>query len=144
MKKYRFPLETVLRVRRIEEDRVKAELLAANRAVTSAHQSVDRRAAHLDAVPPAPGGTAATFMRGRAHQMQAAASLGHARGVLVARQQVAAERRDEWSGARSRVASLERLDDRMRDEHAIEANREDQRLVDDLVSARFARRGATA
>ena len=144
MKKYRFPLETVLRVRRIEEDRVKAELLLANRAVTSAQYSVERRTTHLAAVPPAPSGSSLEFMRGRSRQMQAAASLGHARGVLSQREELAAERRTEWTGARSRVTSLERLDDRLRSEHAIEAGREEQRLVDDLVSARFARRGADA
>ena len=48
-------------------------------------------------------------------------------------------RRAEWTAARQRVAALERLEARRRDEHAIEARRAEDRLVDDLVVARHAR-----
>ena len=49
------------------------------------------------------------------------------------------ERRAEWAAARQRVAALERLEERRRDEHAIEVRRAEDRLVDDLVVARHAR-----
>lgn len=140
MKKYRFPLDTVLRVRRIEEDREKARLLAANRAVDSAVASVTRRRDHLDSLSAPAGGSWAGFHAEQSHRLGLAAAVGHAAGVLEARRTVATERRQDWGAARQRVASLERLDERLRDEHAIEAGRDAQRLVDDLVSARYARK----
>ena len=52
-------------------------------------------------------------------------------------------RRQEWMAARQRVEALERLETRRRAEHALEVQRAEDRLVDDLVVARHAR-GARA
>ena len=72
-----------------------------------------------------------------------------ARAINVARAEygraleVVDVRRGEWTAARQRVAALERLEARRRDEYAIESRRAEDRLVDDLVVARHAR-GANA
>src|SRR5207247_9557935 len=48
-------------------------------------------------------------------------------------------RRADWAAARRKVAALERLEERRREEHAVEVRRAEDRLVDDLVVARHGR-----
>ena len=50
MKKYKFRLDAVLRVRRIEEEQALADLLAANRALAEAEAELDRRLDHYRTV----------------------------------------------------------------------------------------------
>ena len=69
----------------------------------------------------------------------AAGAITVARGEYRQALAVVEERRAEWAEARRRVAALERLEERRRDEHAIEVRRAEDRLVDDLVVARHAR-----
>jgi flagellar export protein FliJ len=49
------------------------------------------------------------------------------------------DRRGNWAATRRRVAALERLEDRRREEHALQARRDEDRLVDDIVVARYGR-----
>ena len=51
MKRYRFRLDSVLRVRRIQEERARAELLSANQAVAAAQTHLQQRIAHLEELP---------------------------------------------------------------------------------------------
>ena len=83
MKKYKFRLDTVMRVRRTEEDLAKAELARANARVAEAVAVVDARLTHYASLPIAAHGqigSTAVFLASRFRQDSAAAAV-----VVVAR-----------------------------------------------------------
>ncbi len=142
MKRFRFRLEQVLRVRRLQEDLARASLMHANRQARAAAELVNARIADYAAASRPDG--AQTYEAFNRIQFE----LDHAAGAItVAREEyrealaVVDHHRADWSAARQRVAALERLEERRRDEHAVEARRAEDRLVDDLVVARHARGG---
>jgi flagellar biosynthesis chaperone FliJ len=140
--RFRFRLANVLRVRRIQEDRARAELMVANRAAHDAAVRVESRM-HDYATRPRPAGEQSMddfertlFLLDVAAGAVTVARIAH-RDALV----VVDERRDEWMVARRKVHALERLEERRRAEYEIEVRRAEDRLVDDLVVARHARGG---
>ena len=140
MKKYKFRLDTVMRVRRTEEDLAKAQLAQANARVAEAVAMVDARLAHYAALPPSGGaGSTATFMASRFRQETAAAAVVAAKVARVAALQDAEAYRQVWSKKASEVSVLERLDERRRTEHVLEAARQADIEVDDIVVGRFGR-----
>lgn len=141
MKAYRFRLDTVLRVRRIEEGRAVAALADANRALVAADEHLNQGLDRYRRVEDPTGSLPATsFLAARARQDLVASSVVAAgTGKLRAEAHVDI-RRDEWSAAATRVAALERLDERRREEHALEVSRHEILEVDDMVSGRVARR----
>jgi flagellar FliJ protein len=142
VKKYKFRLDTVLRVRRTEEDLAKAELARGNARVAEAVAIVDARLAHYAALPVAAGGgSTATFMSSRFRQETAARAVVAAKAARVAALQDAEAFRTVWSQKAQQVSVLERLDDRRRTEHEFEAARQADLEVDDIVVGRFGRDG---
>ena len=143
MKRYRFRLDTVLRVRQVEEERARGQLALANREMAEADALLEARIDHYGDVPRTEVALpVSAYLATRDRQEWAARAVvaaGTAR--LVAEAQVAV-RRDEWSAAASRVAALERLDERRRDEHRLEAQRQEGLEVDDIVVARAGRRAS--
>ena len=143
MRRYRFRLDAVLRVRRLQEDVARGALAEATATVGRAEGAVARADAWLDGLrakagPPGP----LAWEAQRRVQLAAAdeltsrvTELGAARTEQRARQAALAD-------ARMRVRALERLDERRRAEHAREVARQDERVVDDLVTSRYHRRGA--
>ena len=142
MKRYRFRLQQVLNVRQTQEDLAKAELAVANQKVTEAGAVVDVRAAHYETVAAtavaAPQGTTA-FLADRFRHETAAAAVIAARAAQAAAVACAAERRAAWSERAREVQVLERLDERRRAEHELEAARQAEREVDDIVVGRHGR-----
>ena len=140
MKKFRFRLESVLRVRRIQEDQARAGLLNANAAAREAAHVVDARVARYHELARPAGLQAEPEFEKTLFTLDAAAGA-----VDVAREQqlhalaTVAERRADWSDASMRVAALERLEDRQRAEHRVEVQRDADRTTDDLVVSRYAR-----
>ena len=140
MKRFRFRLDQVLHVRRVQEDRARFALLSANRDERLAQATVDTRLAiyadrHIAPGPqPYPDFERAVFMLESGAAAVDVARLAH-RDALA----LVDVRRSEWTDARRRVAALERLEERRRAEHAIEVQRAEDQLVDDLVVARHAR-----
>ena len=140
MKKYSFRLETVLRVRRIQEEQARFALLAANRAALEAAAEVTRRREHLDeqttrTVP----SEYHAFIGAHEQGARLAGAVRTAAQVELEALEVQVEKREHWGERAQRVASLERLDERSRDAYAIEFNRDEMKLVDDLVTSRFGR-----
>lgn len=140
VKKYRFRLETVLRVRRIQEEQARYALLAANRAVLEAAQEVATRRETLDdhtvvAVPTTHDGFMASHYRGEL--LAGAVRTAAAREIEALDVQV--DKRDAWGEQAQRVASLERLDERTHELYRVEANRDELKTVDDIVTGRYAR-----
>ena len=137
MKRYRFRLETVLRVRLQQQDAAQAAVAAATSRVVAEGESLAARdrAYAAGTGPHAPVG-AADFVVGQQHR----AALG--RAVLEQRSRVQGaqvgvqQARATWTAAATRVGALERLDERSRAEHTARALREEEMVVDDLVVSR--------
>jgi flagellar FliJ protein len=144
MKKFRFRLDQVLHVRRVQEDRARFQLLSANRDAHLASALVDERlAAYAERRLPTGTQSFEDFERAVFRLDAAAGAIGVARARHREALVVVDERRAEWTDARRRVAALERLEERRRAEHAVEVQRAEDQLVDDLVVARHARGART-
>lgn len=143
MKRYRFPLATVLRVRKVEEDQAVGALAAAERRRRAAEEAARAREEALQAARPADGVvTLEQFLAARERQERSATALVAAHAEL-------AQARDATVASRAAVAAavaarnaLEELDERGRAEHALEAQREETVEVDDLVTGRHRREHA--
>jgi flagellar export protein FliJ len=136
---FRFRLETVLRVRRVEETRAKEVFAAATREVArrSARARLARSA--CDALPDVlPAMTADEFEAFR----QRAAWLAHAAAAAVTALELAAAEhalaREQMISARQRVEALERLADRRRHEWVDASVRAEALELDNVVAARVA------
>ena len=139
MNRYRFRLESVLRVRRIEEDRAVAALAESLRDLTAAEERLERRFdAYRDAERRTESMSIEELLRNRDRLANLAASVVAAGTARLEASVVVDERRAEWSAAAMRVSALERLDERRRDEHRLEANRQEIIEADDMVIARAA------
>jgi flagellar export protein FliJ len=140
LKKFRFRLDSVLRVRRIQEEQAKARLLTANALAREAERVVDARLVHYyELQRPAGVQVEPLFARTWGHLDTAADAVDVAREQRIAALAAVAERRAEWTDASMRVAALERLEARQRAEHAVEVQRDEDRLTDDLVVSRYTR-----
>ena len=138
MNRYRFRLDSVLRVRRAHEELARQELVQANRRLRSAmeaHRRESLRYSQLTATVGLLEGS--DFRRERAETELAAATLEAARIVMDAAAAEAATRYVGWTEAARQVAVLERLDDRRRAEHRAEEIRAEVAVADDLTGARF-------
>jgi flagellar FliJ protein len=138
MKRYQFRLASVLRVRRIQEEQARADLIAANQSVRAAHLHVASRVAHLESLPKS-GAVASTpaFLANQARLASVASSISIARIARQVAEEAATEKRHAWQVTAQRVESLERLDDRAHTEHTLETQRAADKEVDDLVVSRF-------
>lgn len=140
MKRFAFRLESVLRVRRIQEDQARARLLAANREVQLAVAAVAERQRRYDTLD-RPHGTLSRDVVERAwFSLDAAAgAVQFAFGAQIEAETRAAMAREAWTEARRRTQTIERLRERAHEEWLVEVRRDENRAVDDLVVARFMR-----
>lgn len=140
MRRYRFRLEAVLRVRHVQEEAARGRLATATAAAHAALEGLDVARSNLAALVTQPAPRDAAAWAGRREVV-----LTGAREMSAATAHVAATRADqglrqvELAAARTRVRALERLDERRREEHALAADREAGLVVDDLVTSRFTR-----
>lgn len=138
MKRYRFRLGPVLSVRRSEQDAARGALLAAIAAVGAEEDQLTRRsAAFADAAVPAGVTPAADFRRMQLHREALGAAVVEQRRRLEQARVEQESARGSWTEAAARVGALERLDERARTEHRLVEQREDDRLTDEIVVARF-------
>lgn len=143
MRRYRFRLAPVLRVRRIEEDRAAGELALAQLDERRAEEELAARRTAYSVLPVRDTGTegVATFTASRFRYETAAAGIAAAEAHRSLVEAAAAERRAAYLAAAARRTALERLDERKREEHRLETDRDEAVEVDDVVTGRFARRG---
>jgi flagellar FliJ protein len=138
VRRYRFRLESVLRVRRLQEDVARGALTQATAAVTAAETRLADARAWLRALAAEPMPPDPVAWEARRQIQLGAADAIHARVIDV--NEAVTERhsrRVALSEARTRVRALERLDERRRSEHALDNQRAEERTVDDLVTSRF-------
>jgi len=137
LKKFRFRLDSVLRVRNIEEERARGRLMEANAVARHTATAVENRlAAYLTEPRPEALMTLAEFEKARFMLEAAATSVEAARLSHREALDVVDQCRVEWLEAKQRVSALERLEVRKREEHMIDLRRAEDRLIDDLVVAR--------
>ncbi len=139
MSRYRFRLETVLRVRRIEEEGAKHTLRAASAALRAAIDQRDHARHRYLTFADAERAvcTLEGLLDARLHAGLLADEVTRTERAAIDAANKAALSRLQWSMAARRVAILERLDERRRAEHAAEALRADAAVVDDIVTSRY-------
>jgi len=138
MSKRSFRLETVLRVRRAQEESARADLARGNRQVHAATSGRDQAAQRYREVPVSSGAVAASvFHREAASADLAAATLLDAHARLSLAEAEAAVALRQWREAAQRVEALERLELRRLEELRVEDARQESASVDDLVTARY-------
>jgi flagellar export protein FliJ len=136
-----FRLASVLKVRRIQEDIARAEVLGANRDVSAGWTDVERRNAYLEARQGVfQSGTSAAFIGAVTAGIARASDLSAARAAHQLATEVAADRTVEWSAAAARVKALESLEERHRTAVRAADEASAQRASDDRSSAVVAAR----
>ncbi len=137
MKRYRFRLEQVLRVRRLQKDSARNALLLSRRELDRAEQRLWSLVDEYRAGGTGPSAAfSAEFLSRRTLRDLAALKVLDARDRRNGASDRVAEHLGVWTAAARRVKALERLDERARDEYAVEAGRHVERETDDVVVGR--------
>lgn len=145
MNTYRFRLETVLRLRLLQETSAREQLHHANVRLRDAIAHRERELARYSSMESTVQSMSREELLAELQQEELAAgviqtlqsAVGRAAGDAVHAQLT-------WSSARRSVKALERLDDRRRRDHADESARQEANDIDDIVSAGFLRRAHTS
>lgn len=145
MKRYRFRLDAVLRVRRVQEDLAAGKLAVANHEEQEATRRVEAAREDYLVIKVRDGvQDARTFAAERERWSRSADAITVAEGLRHEASQVVELRRSEWSEAAQSVSGLERLDEKRRAEHVHETEREEAVLNDERAAERDRRRRADA
>jgi len=134
VKKYRFGLNSVLRLRHLEEQQARASMLEQQRAVDEATEVLDARLAAIGAARPMPGRRQSSRFRDERDQLErhtdavAAARASEANALAALR-----SARQVWEETAKRVRALERLDDRQRAAWLLDATRNAQAATDEIA-----------
>ncbi|CAN5435391.1 hypothetical protein BH10ACT3_BH10ACT3_15470 [soil metagenome] len=141
MKGYRFRLEPVLRVRRIQEERARAQLAMSRRAEADAAAETGRRRGLFAAARNAglPDGSQRQWSAERDRQDRLAAAVISAQTAEAHAADLAFGNLSKWEEAAVALRTLERLDERSREVWNEEQRQVEQRDLDELTSARAAR-----
>lgn len=143
MKKYRFPLAGVHKVRKVVEEQQKAALAEAQRQADEASALLQARLAEVGAAVPAPG------TRSAQQFLQEREQLARHRDVVVAARAaeanalaMLASRREAYVDAARDVRAFDRLDERRREEWRLETTRAAQLVTDEIATIAY--RGRTS
>jgi len=140
VKRYKFPLSSVLRVRKIEEDQAITALAEAERRRVAAEELAARRAEAHRGSGSTHGVTAAhEFLAARERRERSAAAVLASQEEVAQARMATLARRAALASAAAAVGALEHLDEQARAEHALEALREETIEIDDLVTGRHRR-----
>jgi flagellar FliJ protein len=138
--RYNFPLAGVLRLRRAEYEQAALALAQANTALRELIASRERAAAECRANAATAGPQHfEDFLRERQGAERSAVALVAAEARVNVAAAEAALARIAWTAAHRRVAALERLDDRRRDEWSSEQSRVERLELDELATVAFVR-----
>ncbi len=138
MKRFRFRLEQVARVRRIQEEQARADMLAARQRLIEAGADLSLASQRLDQRSLTTSSSAHLFRAERHHDELLSLAVTAARAAEANARLLVGRRTEEWTAAAREVAALERLELRARAEHQIELDQDAQKQLDDLVSSRTA------
>lgn len=133
--KRRFRLASVLRVRRIQEEVARAEVVRANAEVHAAWTETERRQALLEARRGTVNGASSAFLGALTAGLARASDLSAARAAHQLAREHAATQAAAWTETAARVSALESLEER----HRIAVQQADdaaaQRASDDRAGA---------
>lgn len=138
MSRYRFRLESVMRVRKVQEDQARAQLARARLDELEARHATSQRRSRLRDVTDAglPSGDPGSWrgQRDRVDRLAAAVTASHVAELHAA--ELSSQRLQEWERAAAELRAMERLDERSRDEWRVEQLRDEQRVVDEISNRR--------
>ena len=138
MKRYRFSLESALRVRLVQEEAARFALAHANAELQRATTRYRRALARYDRLEPGGGEQdLESFRRGRDQAERLAASAHAAWLAVDAATDEAAARHQDWVTASRRVTALQKLDDRRRGEWQVEEQRAEAAANDESALSRW-------
>lgn len=139
MKRYRFAFGGVQRVRRVAEEQARAAVADAQRAADDATAELHSRLADIGAAVPSPGTRGASeFLADREHLDRHRMAVTAARAAEVAALEQLDGARDEWALAARELRTIDRLDERHREEWILETARVAQLVTDEIASVRHA------
>jgi flagellar FliJ protein len=145
VKRYKFRLAQVQRVRSIELDRAVGEVARARHALAGAEARVVAAGEAYANLPRQPAGTSPQDLRTHLEVLRAGADAVVASRLDVVRhQQLVQARMADWAEADRKVRLLDQLDERARARHTEEVLAEEQQELDDLVTARQPAKQAAA
>lgn len=141
MKRYTFAFGGVQRVRRVAEQQSKAAVAEAQRTADAASAQLHARLEEIGAAVPAAGARPANeFLADREHLDRHRMAVTAARAAeLNALEQLAAVH-EEWVAAARDLRSIDRLDERKREEWILESARAAQITTDEIAAVRHATR----
>lgn len=145
-RRFKFNLEPALSVRRIDEDKRKRAFGEASRRVEEQARRIEAIERHQDAAREAfaktrAGGIDITQLRlEEGWRVGLDRRLRRESAELVKRLQVREERRGAFVEARKKVRVLERLRERRLAEYRREAEREEQKIIDENAVTQFVRK----
>ncbi|HMK98122.1 MAG TPA: hypothetical protein VK425_11290 [Acidimicrobiales bacterium] len=139
MKRYQFSLEAVRRARQVQQDLAQAELRQAQVAALAAEAALARSLDHYAEVR---SERPATFTADRERAGLAARAAIEAREAVDRARTLAQAAMEEYVSASRQVTVLERLDERLREEHALAFQREEGTVSDELATSRHLRHRA--
>lgn len=134
MSRYRFRLESVMRVRRVQEDRARAQLALARLAEVEARQDTTRRRGLLRRATDVglPSGEVHDWAAQRDRTDRLAAAVTASQVAELHAADLTRNRLADWERAASELRSLERLDERHREVWQAEQLREEQKVLDEI------------
>ena len=142
MKAYRFRLDSVLRVRRLQEQAATQQLAASVRALHHAKSESARARRSLEDMTAPPAGSRSEHSDGHTHSRPGCLRRRGERAEAVeTAAETAREANMAWGRARQRTATLERLDERHVALWRKELDRSEAAVLDDLATGGRARRG---
>jgi flagellar export protein FliJ len=145
VKRFRFRLETVQRVRSIQERIALAELARCQLSLAAAGTALNVAQARWDQVADDPGPVTAEVPEAITRRMVIqwrGDAVADAHAVVVEAEARHAQARAAYHDARQRLRAIQRLEERRRSEYALEAERADRAEADQSVSDRWTREAA--
>lgn len=131
-----FALAGLLRVRAIQEDQAAAELAEAHRRERAARVRAGDTARALGCVFPPDSADVASWHATVAARLALSALLIERTAAQDAAEEVTASRTADWTAARGRTRSVERLAERHADKVRVEEDRAEQLLLDEVAGRR--------
>ena len=138
MNRYRFRLETVRRVRRVQEDLAIGAWRMAQGELRTAERALDVATDHYRSRSFVGSVLRANDLIAQHDAMSRAADMVVSSQVRRSTASAIAEhRRAEWSAAAQRVAGLDKLDERARTDHTLAVSRSEAVIDDDRAAVAF-------
>jgi len=138
MKRYRFRLEQVARIKRLEEDQARYDLAHCNAVLGRDREALSSEQSRYASLPVHVGTMSADSLKNEmAVGALCAATLLEAERRVDSSEALVRTARSVWVERHRGVAVLKRLDERRRIEHDLDAQREEAAAIDDIVTGRW-------